>query len=382
MRSKPNPADRIRRPHSLKKTAGLLGIILMGATSLSGCISTVAGPTGVYARPIGNAPVTANPTAYSNALVCLGNYARARRLASPRIAVGRISDYTGKVSLDGGRALTQGASLMTMTALAKAGARQVERFDTSVGELELKYANNKLITDAPTTNPNQPQAYRKIMAGEVAGSDFFIVGGITELNYNIRSAGVDAYVGGEKKDMGKGIFNSRQFVMNVALDMRLVDTRTLEVVDVISYQKQIIGKEVRAGVFDFFGGNIYDISAGEGGLEPMQLAVRGLIERSTLEFMANLYGASGPEVCLSPRDDFLNNDTTNGITGNLTPAYDNLETNNASTRSDPQRWANTGQGTRSDAPRQSHNGQQARPACTERCVVIDTPRQPAKQSRY
>ncbi|MDV6332965.1 holdfast anchoring protein HfaB [Asticcacaulis sp. 201] len=328
-----------RKPAYKRLALGLISAAAM-SVALTGCMTTPSvNATGNYKNPIGAAPVTANATAYSDALVCLGSYARSHRLASPRLAVGRISDYTGKVSLEGGREITQGASLMAMTALAKAGARQVERFDTSVGELELKYANNKLITDAPLANPTQPADYRKIMAGQVAGSDFFIVGGITELNYNIRSSGVDAYAG-EVKDAGvKGLAYGRTYVMNVALDLRLVDTRTLEVVDVISYQKQIVGKEVKAGVFDILNGNIFDISGGQGALEPMQLAVRAMIERATLEFMANLYGASGPEVCLDPQNDFLYNDTL-GTTGGLTPAYDNLETNNAGTRADPARWQN------------------------------------------
>ncbi|MBW8882898.1 MAG: transcriptional regulator, partial [Asticcacaulis sp.] len=46
---------------------------------------------------------------------------------------------------------------------------------------------------------------------------------------------------------------------------------------------------------------------------------------------------SGPEVCLDPSNDFLYNDTI-GATGGLTPAYNNLETNNAVTRADPNRW--------------------------------------------
>ncbi|ESQ85515.1 transcriptional regulator [Asticcacaulis sp. AC460] len=330
-----------------KKIALALVSLAAMSVALTGCMTTPGvNSAGNYKQPIGAAPVTANPTAYSDALVCLGSYARQNRLASPRLAVGRISDYTGKVSLEGGREITQGASLMTMTALAKAGARQVERFDTSVGEMELKYSNNKLITDAPQANPTQPVDYRKIMAGQVAGSDFFIVGGITELNYNIRSSGVDAYAG-EVADAGvKGLFYGRTYVMNAALDLRLVDTRTLEVVDVISYQKQIVGREVKAGVFDILNGNLFDISGGQGALEPMQLAVRAMIERATLEFMANLYGVSGPEVCLDARNDFLYNDTL-GATGGLTPAYDNLENNNAGTRADPNRWTEVSSGGRS-----------------------------------
>jgi len=137
------------------------------AALLAGCASTSAGPSGQYAKPIGNAPVTSNPTPYSTALYCLADYARRYNLPSPRMAVGRISDYTGTVSADGGRQITQGASLMANTALAKAGARIVERYDTSVSELELRYANNKLIGDDQPNGAPQDAAYRRILAGQV-----------------------------------------------------------------------------------------------------------------------------------------------------------------------------------------------------------------------
>ena len=109
--------------------------------------------------------------------------------------------------------------------------------------------------------PDAPADYRKIIAGQVPGSDFYVVGGITELNYNIRSAGVDAYVGDKDSDGLKGNFRRRVFIMNIALDLRLVNTRTLEVVDVISYQKQVVGREVSLGVFDFLNGTIIDVGA-------------------------------------------------------------------------------------------------------------------------
>jgi curli production assembly/transport component CsgG/holdfast attachment protein HfaB len=301
--------------------------VLLASASLAACVSPIAGPAGLYASPIGNAPVTSNPTPYSQALVCLGGYARQNGIGAPRIAVGRIADYTGKAESDGsGRKITQGASLMAISALAKSGARLVERYDTSVSELELKYANNKLISDAPND-------FRRIMAGQVPGSDFYIVGGITELNYNIRSSGLDAAGGDLDPTDGKYNAGARFFVMNVGLDLRLVETKSLEVVDVISYQKQVIGREVSLGVFDFLNGNVFDVSVGEGALEPLQLAVRATIERGVLEMMANLYGAPGPEVCLQS-DPLL----TAGLTGNFYPAFENLGTNNAGTREDPSRW--------------------------------------------
>ena len=318
--------ERIRRA-----VAGLL----VGAFALSACATPVAGPSGLYASPIGNAPVTPNPTPYSAALVCLGDYARARNIASPRIAVGRISDYTGKDEPDGGRKVTQGASLMAISALAKSGARLVERYDTSVSELELKYANNKLITDEPNARPGAPLPYRRITAGQVPGSDFYLVGGITELNYNIRSSGVGLSGGGLKPSDLKAQIGGNLYIMNVGLDLRLVETRTLEVVDVVSDQKQIVARQVSAGVFKILNNNGFDLEAGEGGLEPIQLAVRSVIERAVLEMMANLYGAPGPQVCLDSRRDPLG---TLGVTGAYTPAYDNTGTNNGHTREDPSRW--------------------------------------------
>jgi len=308
------------------------------AALMAGCVSTSAGPDGLYARPIGNAPVTANPTPYSTALYCLADYARRYDLPSPRIAVGRISDYTGTVSTDGGRQITQGASLMAFSALAKSGARMVERYDTSVSELELRYANNRLIGEEG--GPDNPEAppFRQILAGQVPGSDFYIVGGITEVNYNIRSAGFDIAGGEVDTDTGgSGIINGRVFVMNIALDLRMVQTTSMEIVDVISYQKQIVGREISAGVFDFLNGNVFDISAGQGGMEPVQLAVRTLVERAVLEMMANLYGAPGPEVCLNAANDPLGGSTV-GPTGGYYPAYQNTDANNAQTRADPSRW--------------------------------------------
>ena len=37
-------------------------VVTAAALLLAGCVSPVAGPSGQYATPIGNAPVPANPT--------------------------------------------------------------------------------------------------------------------------------------------------------------------------------------------------------------------------------------------------------------------------------------------------------------------------------
>lgn len=311
-----------------------LAVASVAALGLAACATPVAKPNGLYAKPIGSAPVTANPSPYSQALLCLGAYARQNRIGAPRIAVGRISDYTGKSEADGsGRKVTQGASLMAMTAFGKAGLPLVERFDTSITELDLKYSNNKLIGDGVRGPQPGPTESRKIYEGQMAGADFYLVGGITELNYNIYSVGADAYVGDADPKDTKGTFRRSIYVMNVALDLRLVNVRTSEVVDIISYQKQVVGREVGIGIFDFLNGNIFDVSAGSSAQEPLQLAVRAVIERAVVEIAANLYGMPGPQSCLT--SDPL---ATTGLTGGFTPAYPNTGTNNGQTRADPNRW--------------------------------------------
>jgi len=266
-------------------------ILSLAAFATVGCVSTSPDPyTGRYTAPIGGAPVISNETPYSRGLECLAGYNSGR--PAPRVAVGQIADYTGKEEADGsGRKITQGASLMAISALSKTGARLVERFDTSVAELELKYSNNKLIGAG-----DQNDSYRKILAGSIPGSDYYLVGGITELNFNIRSSGADAFGSGVASASLKGNLGLKVYVMNVGLDLRLVDTKTLEVADVISYQKQIVGREIQAGIFDILGAHIVDVGAGESALEPVQLAVRAVIERAVLEMMSRLYRV-GPQAC-------------------------------------------------------------------------------------
>jgi curli biogenesis system outer membrane secretion channel CsgG len=320
----------------MKRTSiRVLALLCVSALGLSACaISPIAGPSGLYAHPIGNAPVTSNGTPYSAALVCLSDYAHRYNVHAPRIAVGRIADYTGKAEDNGGRLITQGASLMAMSALGKAGIPLVERYDTSVSEMELKYANNKLISDQPIDGPQGPSGpHRKILEGQIPGSDFTLIGGITEVNSNIASVGLDLALGKQTATKGTGEITGQQYVLNIAIDLRLVATKTEEVVDIVSYQKQIIGRQVGAGYFQFFGTNVIDVSAGKGGLEPIQLAVRSVIERAVVEMVSNLYGAPGPSACMGA--DPLG---SAGVTGGYTPAYDNLDRNNGRTRQDPSRW--------------------------------------------
>lgn len=272
------------------RIAPLLPCLVLAAT-LSACASTRVDPeTGLYADPVGGAPATANPTPMTPALLCLADAARSRGLGAPRLAVGTIDDLTGKLDLETGRRITQGAALFAVTAFGRAGVPLVERTAQDVATAERTYAAAQVLSDAPTGPGEEPGPVRAVNPGQIAGSRYYLVGGVTELNYNIESSGGELGVGGlDPEDVKTGIGGSR-FVMNVAVDLRLVDSISQEVVAVAAYQKQIVGREIRAGVFDILGGVAVDLSGGVSALEPLQLGVRSLIERGVYDVSANLYG--------------------------------------------------------------------------------------------
>ena len=185
-----------------RRAAAALGLV-------AGCgVTPWPGRQGRYATPIGTAPVTDNATPYTEALTCLAGHLGPDR---PVIAVGTIGDDTGKYSDLGGNRVTQGAALMAISAVARLDLPLVERLDIAPAERELKLANTNLIGEAG--------GVRAIRPGSIPGSGLFLVGGVTELNYTIRSVAADACY-------SSGGLGGRLYVMNIALDLRLVETET------------------------------------------------------------------------------------------------------------------------------------------------------------
>lgn len=230
----------------------------------------------------------ANPTTYTPALTCMAERDRALGLRAPRLAVGRISDLTGRVDFDTGARVSQGASLFAITALGRAGTPVVERLDNSVSQIELDYAQKHLLSDTPERAGQSPENFRPIFAGQVAGSDYFIVGGITELNYNLQSSGISVQVGEAALTGLRGRAGASDYVMNVAVDLRLVDSRSQIVSSSVSFQKQLVGREMNLGLTggsDTVGGVL---SGGTQSVEPLQAAVRTLVERGVYELLAGL----------------------------------------------------------------------------------------------
>ena len=221
------------------------------------------------------------------------------------VAVGDVKDYTGKYSINEGNAITQGASLMVYSALGKLGKQVAihERVDTRIGEMELAYTDRRQLGDGQSyaLKPGEEAVpWLPYFGGTIIRSRYYIVGGITEANWDIGSGGVQAVVSGVG---GKG----RIYAMNIGVDLRIVDTKSLLVVKTVSISKQIVGEEVGIDIFRFFGNELFDIHAGSKRQEPLQLGVRTAIEQGVLELLGAVSGVD-PSGCIPAPDRIVRND--------------------------------------------------------------------------
>ncbi len=253
------------------------------ALALGACATTTDPSAPVeHVAPLSGSPVVESRSDYTPALQCLARHAEAQSYPAPRVAVGHISDLTGAEDYLSGRRLTQGATLMAITAASQSGMRLVERFDMGVVQVELDYAQSGLLRDAP-------DVLRTVQRGQMEGADLYLVGGITEFNPNIRSSGTNAFANTTGETGGALAFGGSEYIVDVGIDLRLIDVRSTEVLAVRSLRKQIRGREVEAGIYAFLDGTVLDIGGGERALEPVQTAVRSMIDRAVFEFMAMLY---------------------------------------------------------------------------------------------
>ncbi len=264
-------------------------VLAMQALLLSGCAGAVGPASEAGIKPSFNFPVTNNDTPYTT---CLKRLAPIKAVNLPTFAVGEVADKTGQFNNDTngtGHALTQGVSEMVISALAKTKkAYQVERLDLRIPLAEVKLAEQNRLT-------------RNIADyGKLPASDFILVGALTELNYNIISGGSQLFV----KGIGGG---ARMVVINVALDLRVVDSKSFKVRYVSSLQKQIYGYEVEANVFRFFGNTLIEFDGGMIRNDPLQLGVRSVVEMAVYQIMTDFIGLPASKSCrLVETDDMTN----------------------------------------------------------------------------
>ncbi len=261
--------------------------VLAFAIALGGCSSVSMKPVDISERY--NNFIQKNYTTETVCLRCVGNNIRNLqkhyRLKRIAIAVGDIPDLTGKYDYDEGRVVTNGAENMAITALHRINwPKVVDRTNLTISEYELRNAQARLLGDGKITRiGNNVVNYRLVKSGQIVGSDYYITGAITELDYNIGSGGQLLGISGV--EAGK-----RVCIMNVAIDLKLTNTRTTVIVRNVSLKKRLVGYETTAGVFKFFGTELVTIDAGKKSNEPLHFAIRTIIEHGVADLVGSLYG--------------------------------------------------------------------------------------------
>lgn len=271
------------------KTATRTSTLLLLALLVSGCAATAkVNDKGNYEEPIGRSLVTDNDTQYDPALKRIQESAEGQDI---RICTGEVEDLTGTYNVRDGHRVSQGGNHMVTSALLKAGFRVSERTDMSVPNTELNLVQLRGNIAKQQGTPPEPLSgfADSVMGKKIVPCHYYVTGAVTELNFNIGTKSAEVKI----PEVGIG---GRYAVMNVGMDLRLVDASTTEVVSFASKQKQILGREFKAGFFDFIGDEFTVANLQSKDAEPVHFAMRTVIEWSIVEMTAGLVGLSPSRV--------------------------------------------------------------------------------------
>jgi curli production assembly/transport component CsgG/holdfast attachment protein HfaB len=223
---------------------------------------------------------TITQTPADPALACLAE-SDAVKASDTTFAVHTIQDATNKFATEEtGGFVPRDVAGMLVTALSKAGVKQVNRANTAVTEWEIARAKEQVLGDGRRVRVgDQTVSFRPLVKGSLRGSDIVIDGVITQLDFNTYSRGVEATVGG----VGAG---ARVFALTVAADLRVTDTRSTELILANSYSKQAVGHEVFASIFRFFSSELFDVKIGDKSQEGLHAGVRWLLAEAAYDIVA------------------------------------------------------------------------------------------------
>lgn len=257
-------------------------ISLMSSLSLlAGCSSN---SRHYYEKePLQGSAITENTTRYTSGLECVSK--RINLSKKIKVTIDQIPDKTGKVNSSEGYKITQGVESMAITALTKIKAIQVvERRNIGSFNIETELMEKKRIGDKRRYKLSNGRSinYKPMLSGKIHSADYYITGAVTEVNYNI-------YSGGKLLNISGLEFGSKTVMMNVAMDLRIVNVHTLEVIDSISLQKQFVGKRTKAGLYRFIDKQIVNYDGGSSTDEPIQMGVRSLVERGVAQLVGRLF---------------------------------------------------------------------------------------------
>jgi hypothetical protein len=116
--------------------------------------------------------------------------------------------------------------------------------------------------------------------GKMYGAEYIITGDITEYNVDVVTAGAGMRISGAGGSV-------QVAVATAAIDLRIVETTTGRIVFNKSLRKSIVGKQVGVNIFRFWEDRLYEINGGIANQEPVQLAIRELLEEGVYQMCSS-----------------------------------------------------------------------------------------------
>lgn len=180
-----------------------------------------------------------------------------------QLAIYGIQDKTGQYSDNGSPVVSQGATEMLITALMR--SRQFKVLDR---------ANfNDFMTEQNLVVNERVEENEGPKIGQLLGADYVISGAITEYQIDKKTGGLGLRIAGKGGQQEYAVASS-------AIDLRVTDTSSGEVVWAKSLKKEIVGEKIGLEVFSFMGNNIVEFETGKGRQEVINLVVRTLLEET------------------------------------------------------------------------------------------------------
>ena len=188
----------------------------------------------------------------------------------PAIAVLEISDDTGEITETNSTVVSQGAEDMLITALER--SRQFTVLD--------RVSDDNIMQEQDLQDNNLLASGENPQMGELTGADYIITGSVTEYQVDKETGGFGISIA--------GLGGSKEYaVASTAIDLRVVDTTSGEVVWSRSLKDEIEGEKVGVEAFSFMGENIVEFETGSGEQEVINLVLRTIIEEGVFELSQN-----------------------------------------------------------------------------------------------
>jgi curli biogenesis system outer membrane secretion channel CsgG len=277
----------------LKHRRLVLGALL--TSIVAGCESMPPQLSQPKAPYNGAIPITIDTPA-DQALECLARSPQVTR--SNRVfAVHTISDLSQKFEVDeAGPYVPRDTAGMLVTALSKAGVKQVNRVNTVVTEFEIARAREQILGDGrDAIVEGERLPYRPLERGALRGSDLVIDGAVTQLDFNTYSGGTEGSIFG----VGGG---KRKFALTVGADLRVTDTRSTELVMAEAYSKQAVGVEVYGSIFRFFDSELFDVKIGTKSQEGLHSGIRWMLAEAAYDIVSTTLKHDGSCDRLLPKN--------------------------------------------------------------------------------